>query len=91
MDPAGNGAAAWERLAPPDTLVEVAGFDGAGPMLGGLSIPASGDTGEPLVFAAAASDVWSPVQSIDWTFGEGGPVSGAQVSHTYGGVGGNLP
>jgi hypothetical protein len=90
MDPAGNGAAAWERLPPPDSLVEVAGFDGAGPVLSGLSIPASGDTGKPLAFAAAPSDVWSPVQSIDWTFGEGGPVSGAQVSHTYGGVGGNL-
>jgi hypothetical protein len=90
MDPAGNGAAAWERIPPADTVVEVAGFDGAGPVLSGLSIPASGDTGKPLAFAAAASDVWSPVQSIDWTFGDGGPVSGAQVSHTYGGVGGNL-
>jgi hypothetical protein len=90
MDPAGNGAAAWERIPPADTVVEVAGFDGAGPVLSGLSIPASGDTEKPLAFAAAASDVWSPVQSIDWTFGEGGPVPGAQVSHTYGGVGGNL-
>src|SRR5829696_2157560 len=90
MDLAGNGAAAWERIPPADTVVEVAGFDGAGPMLSGLSIPARGDTGKPLAFAVAATDVWSPVQSIDWTFGDGGPVPGTQVSHTYGGVGGNL-
>jgi PKD domain len=59
-------------------------------VLTGLTIPANGDTGKPLTFAAAASDVWSPVQSIDWIFGDGGPVQGAQVTHTYGGVGGNL-
>ena len=90
MDLAGNGAAAWERIPPADTVVEVAGFDGAGPRLTGLSIPATGATGRPLTFGVSATDVWSPVQSIDWTFGDGGPVSGAQVSHTYGGVGGNL-
>jgi hypothetical protein len=90
MDPAGNGAAAWERIPPPDTLVEVAGFDGAGPRLSGLSIPAAGATGVPLAFGVAATDVWSPVQSIDWSFGDGSTGSGAQVSHTYGGAGGAL-
>ena len=90
LDPAGNGAAAWERLAPPDTLVEVAGFDGAGPRLTGLSIPPTGATRKPLTFAVAASDVWSPVGSIDWSFGDGKTASGAQATHAYGGAGGSF-
>jgi hypothetical protein len=83
MDPGGNGAAAWERIAPPDTLVEVAGYDGAGPMLSGLSIPA-GATRQLLSFSVGATDVWSPVQSIGWSFGDGSTASGAQATHSYG-------
>ena len=90
MDPAGNGAAAWERLAPPDTRVEVAGYDGAGPQLGGLSIPTGGDTGQSLAFSVTPIDVWSPVQSIDWSFGDGSTASGPEVTHSYERVGGSF-
>ena len=90
MDPDGNGAAAWERIPPPDTLVEVAGYDGAGPRLSGLSIPAGGDTGQPLTFGVGATDVWSAVQSVGWSFGDGAAAPGAQVTHTYEPAGGSF-
>jgi hypothetical protein len=90
MDAEGNGAAAWHRGALPDTLVEVAGYDGAGPRLSALSIPARGTTRQPLSFGVTALDSWSPIQSIDWSFGDGAGGSGAQVTHTYRGTGGEL-
>ena len=90
MDPAGNGAAAWERAMGMSTSdVQLAGFDGAGPQLRGLSIPATGGTGRRLPFGVLPVDVWSPVQSIGWTFGDGATASGAQVTHVYRGTGGS--
>jgi len=89
MDAAGNGAAAWERIAPPDTLIEVAGFDGAGPQLRGLSIPA-GVTRQLLNFSVTPIDVWSAVQSVEWSFGDGATAAGAQAAHAYGGTGGRF-
>jgi PKD domain len=91
MDPAGNGAAMWERFVGMSTAgVQLAGFDAAGPRLTGLTIPATGATRQSLPFGVTATDVWSPVQSVGWSFGDGTNATGARVTHTYGGTGGNL-
>ena len=90
MDPDGNGAAAWQRGTSPDTLVEVGGYDGAGPRLNDLSIPSAGRTKQPLTFSVTPTDVWSPVQSVDWAFADGSGAPGSQVTHTYRRVGGRF-
>ena len=89
MDPDGNGVAAWQLGTAAAASVEAAGYDGAGPRLS-LSIPASGKTGQALTFGAGATDVWSSVQSIGWSFADGSTATGTPVTHTYRRVGGRL-
>ena len=91
MDAAGNGAAVWERsMGMSAAGLQLSAFDGAGPQLRGLSIPAAGATRQRLSFGVAATDVWSPVQSIGWSFGDGVSAPGAQVTHAYRGTGGSF-
>jgi hypothetical protein len=83
IDPAGNAVAAWHRFTP-DKAVLAAGYDAAGPVLAGLSIPATGVAGRPVRFAVSPFDVWSALAgSPSWTFGDGAGAGGAHVSHTY--------
>ena len=89
MDPDGNGVAAWQRGTPQRRRWSLAGFDGAGPRLS-PSIPASGKTGQALTFGVSATDVWSSVQSIGWSFADGSTATGTPVTHTYRRVGGRL-
>ncbi len=80
-DPAGNGIALWLR---PGVFVQAAAYDGAGPVLGGLSIPELGEPGVPVSFSVSPFDVWSEVVGeATWSFGDGGTATGNQVSHTY--------
>jgi hypothetical protein len=83
IDPAGNGVAAWHRFMP-DNAPLAAGYDAAGPVLSGLSIPATGVAGRPVRFAVSPFDVWSALAgSPSWTFGDGRAAGGAHVTHTY--------
>lgn len=83
-DAAGNAVAAWFVGAPdgPHT-VQAAALDAAGPILDRFEAPATGTAGKPSTFSALAHDVWSPIASYAWTFGDGGTASGASVAHTY--------
>jgi hypothetical protein len=79
-------AAAWQHDPSPadgDEQVRVAAYDAAGPRLSGLSVPARVEVGETARFGVGAVDVWSAVAGIDWSFGDGGSASGAQVTHVY--------
>ncbi|HEY0279301.1 MAG TPA: PKD domain-containing protein [Solirubrobacterales bacterium] len=79
FDPAGDGVATWNS----DAAVQAVGYDGAGPIFGELSIPATGAIGQQPPFSAAPSDVWSEVGPVTWSFGDGSTATGASVSHAY--------
>ena len=80
----GDGAAVWSRDNEVNTIIQAAGFDGAGPTFPSLSIPAAATVRQPVRFAAATFDNWSPVRSIDWSFGDGGEAAaGGSVEHTF--------
>jgi hypothetical protein len=87
FDSEGDGIATWSDFDSTGSgadRVNAAGFDGAGPRLGGVTIPPAGNAGDTLGFSAGASDTWSGVQSIGWDFGDGQAATGGQVSHAYG-------
>ena len=80
----GDGAAVWSRDNEVNTIIQAAGFDGAGPTFPSLSIPVAATVRQPVRFAAATFDNWSPVRSIDWSFGDGGEgAAGGSVEHTF--------
>jgi hypothetical protein len=80
----GDGAAIWSRENGANTIVQAAGFDGAGPIFPSLSIPAAATVRQPVRFAASTFENWSPVRSIDWSFGDGGEgAAGSSVEHTF--------
>jgi len=79
MDDGGDAVAVWTEGDWYDGTPRLAGYDGAGPQLGGL--PASGAVGQPLSFSAGALDVWSGVASVDWSFGDGASATGDTVAH----------
>ena len=87
IDPQGNAVAVWERFDSPKRIVQGAGYDAAGPLLLGLSIPTSGIAGQALSFSASPFDVWSAIGSTDWSFGDGASATGASVSHTFAAAG----
>jgi len=64
-------------------MVRGAGYDAAGPLLRGISIPTSGVAGQALSFSASPFDVWSAIGSTGWGFGDGTSASGVSVSHAY--------
>jgi hypothetical protein len=91
IDAEGNAVAAWRsRATPGDFATErttIAGYDAVAPRFTGLDIPASGEAGAALGFAATAFDVWGPV-SIGWELGDGTAANGSPVSHRYADPGG---
>jgi hypothetical protein len=84
FDPQGNAVAAWYGN-PPGHAADVAGpvlaagFDSAGPLLRGLSLPATGTTSKAVPFAATPVDVWSPIASTRFSFGDGQALNAAAV------------
>jgi hypothetical protein len=81
MDSAGNAAAIW-RAATPRTM-QAAIFDETNPKLSAVSIPLAGRAGHPISFAASPFDAWSPINSTDWTFGDGSTATGSSVVHSF--------
>lgn len=84
IDPSGNAVAAWEQyVREAVTVSRTAAYDAAGPVLGALSIPASGLVGEALSFSSSPLDVWSPLGATTWSFGDGGTAGGTTTTHSY--------
>src|SRR6266540_1102915 len=84
VDDAGDAVSAWNEGFDTEGMIQVAGFDGAGPVLADLSIPEEGQPGVPLSFSVAPFDVWSQVAApAAWSFGDGTDASGDNVTHTY--------
>ena len=83
IDAQGNGIAVFSRSNGPNYLLEAAGYDGAGPLLRGLTLPTRGVVGQPLQFFLAPLDVWNPVLSEGFSFGDGSSAIGVSATHTY--------
>ena len=65
-------------------------FDGAGPIVDGVSIPGQGALGEQQQFSVrSARDAWSPMGSLTWLFSDGLSATGASVAHAFGESGTN--
>jgi hypothetical protein len=63
-------------------------YDGAGPRLESLSVPASATAGTSAAFAVAPFDVVSSVASTSWSFGDGSPAAnGTTAQHTFAAAG----
>jgi hypothetical protein len=86
-DGEGNVVAAWTATVGGDRQARVAAYDGVGPRLTSLTIPQTGRPGETLGFSAAATDTWSGVAGLNWSFGDGASADGADVQHAYASVG----
>ena len=86
-DGEGNVVAAWTAPAGSDRQARVAAYDGAGPRLTDVVIPQTGRPGETLAFSAAATDTWSGVTGLHWSFGDGATADGAAVEHAYASAG----
>ena len=82
-DGQGDAAAVWTRENTSTHFqVEAAAYD-EGPRLSGLSVPASAIAGMSIPFSVNASDPFSPIASVAWSFGDGGSAAGASVTHAY--------
>lgn len=82
MDPGGDSFAAW-TTGSGEKRVAFALDDGTPPVLSGIDVPVSGETGTAVAMSASATDSWSPPVTIDWDFGDGSIATGDSVSHAY--------
>jgi PKD domain len=83
-DEAGDGLVGWDVLptsGPYSAHVEA--YDATGPVMSGLSIPATGTVGVPVTFAVSPLDAWSAVSATQWSFGDRATAIDQTVSHTY--------
>jgi hypothetical protein len=88
FDPAGNGAALWSGRDPlsatsHDVPLLAAGLDAAGPRILDVEIPAAGRDNRSVAMSMAAIDVWSPVASTSFLFGDGSGGAGPSATHRY--------
>ncbi len=90
IDADGDAVVAWLRSDGMNTIVQAAGYDGAGPQLRGLLVPETVTRGAAASYALSPLDVWSPVSATGWSFDDGTVAAGASVSHAFGAAGAHL-
>ena len=83
VDVQGNVTAAFVALTGSDFHVEAATLDTTGPTIDAFNVPATGAAGKELSYFASATDVWSPVASYAWKFGDGASADTPAPSHSY--------
>jgi hypothetical protein len=88
LDENGDAVVAYQLGATP-AGIGTAVFDGAGPLLGTPTVPASAVQGTSASFSVAQPlDAFSAVASVNWSFGDGSAdATGTQVSHKFGSAG----
>ena len=86
FDGQGNAIVAWSsgdiEGGSQQRVHAAAGYDAAGPQMRGLQFPSS-PSHTPLLFSVSPLDVWSPIASTTWSFGDGGTAAGNSVTHAY--------
>jgi hypothetical protein len=83
LAPSGDGVAVWARENGANPTAQAIGYDGAGPQLRALSIPAAGTVHQPVTFSVSPFDVWSAIGPIGWSFGDGEDGAGTAVTHLF--------
>jgi hypothetical protein len=85
FDGAGNAAAVWRRYNGSRVVIQAAGLDAAGPLIGGISITGKLIAGGRVRFSPSAiTDVWSALAGPPhWFFGDGAQADGTNVTHVY--------
>jgi PKD domain len=82
----GRTLVAWGANDRSGTLNErlfISERDGTPPVLGAVSVQATGDVDAPVAMTASAADTQSAA-SVSWDFGDGSQGTGGSVSHAYG-------
>jgi len=82
VSPAGDAVRTWRHVVDAAYVVDARGYDASGPQLRNLQLP-SPVVGQDASFAVQPVDIWSPVASTTWSFGDGVTAEGAAVGHTY--------
>jgi hypothetical protein len=82
IDSAGDGIAGWQRSDGTNVLAQANGYD-TGPQIPTLHVPTTPYSGHAVTLYAQGSDVWSPISTTTWNFGDGGTGNGPAVVHTY--------
>jgi PKD repeat protein len=84
LDENGDAVVAYQLGATPAGIA-TAVYDGAGPLLGTPTVPATAVQGTAATFSVPQPlDAFSAVGSVKWSFGDGtADATGAQVSHAY--------
>jgi hypothetical protein len=81
---ASDGVAVWLQYDGTNTRVESATHDSGPRVLLPFPLPQSGATPHtPLTFVTGVIDPFSPITSINWTFGDGATGMGQTVTHSY--------
>jgi PKD domain-containing protein len=83
VDAAGDAVGIWRHATSGTYETDAAGYDAAGPYLRDLQLPGSGVVGQELSFGVRPVDVWSPIASVAWDFGDGARAEGTSVLHTF--------
>jgi hypothetical protein len=82
-DSAGDLLGVWEQDQTNGDEIGAFAYDN-GPVLVGVTVPTSGQTGQALSFSMAPPlSTWAPLNSITWTFGDGTTASGLSATHSY--------
>ncbi|MGE0027227.1 MAG: PKD domain-containing protein [Thermoleophilia bacterium] len=76
----GNAVAAWISAT---GELQTSTFDVTGPVLAGVSVPGAATAGQAVAMSAAPWDLWSPVASTAWDFGDGASATGPGTTHVY--------
>ena len=76
----GNAAAAWISATGD---LQTSTFDATGPVLAGLNVPGTAQVAQGVAMSAAPWDLWSPVASTTWDFGDGTTSIGPGATHAY--------
>jgi len=79
-DGKGDAVAAWISAT---GNLQATAFDATGPVLSALSIPGSAQTGASIAVAVVPWDLWSPVASTTWDFGDGATSAAQSTTHAY--------
>ncbi|MBB5204367.1 PKD repeat protein [Inhella inkyongensis] len=83
-DPLVDGYTAYGSVGHYALSVTAAAVSGSPPVAVATGTPTSGTVPLTVAFSAAgSSDADGSIVAYDWTFGDGGSASGAQVSHVY--------
>ncbi|QBX54465.1 PKD domain-containing protein [Nocardioides seonyuensis] len=83
IDSAGNATTVWYRSDGTHSVIQARGLDVAGPVLTSFTTPTNAKTSHVENLSVSSYDVWSPVDSTAWSFGDGTTASGSAVTHAW--------